>query len=98
MAFVVREPDAASAALDGAAADTYRAVRTAPATAVDGRVRLTVLVDASSVEVFVNGGERTLTSLVFPDPGAERIEVVTAGGSLHLHTFTYTPLAAPVPQ
>jgi levanbiose-producing levanase len=58
-----------------------------------GTVELTVFVDYSSVEVFVNGGEQTLTSLVFPREGGHAVTAATAGGSATLKSFTYTPLA-----
>ena len=40
----------------------------APLRVRDGRVRLHVLCDTSSVEVFANDGETVLTALVFPSP------------------------------
>lgn len=58
-----------------------------------GTVELTVFVDYSSVEVFVNGGEQTLTSLVFPREGQHTVTAATAGGSATLKSFKYTPLA-----
>ncbi len=38
------------------------------------RIKLHVFVDASSVEVFVNDGERVLTSLVFPSTASRGVE------------------------
>lgn len=58
-----------------------------------GTVELTLFVDYSSVEVFVNGGEQTLTSLVFPRAGEHRISASTAAGGVTLKAFKYTPLA-----
>lgn len=59
-----------------------------------GTVELTLFVDYSSVEVFVNGGEQTLTSLVFPRSGQHTLSTTTSGGSVLLKSFRYTPLAA----
>ena len=59
-----------------------------------GTVELTLFVDYSSVEVFVNGGEQTLTSLVFPRSGQHTLSTTTFGGSVLLKSFRYTPLAA----
>ncbi|MGX9899741.1 GH32 C-terminal domain-containing protein [Arthrobacter sp. SA17] len=53
---------------------------------------LTVFVDHSSIEVFVNGGEQTLTSLVFPKSEQQDIRLVTAGGNLKLKSLTHTAL------
>ncbi|MFE4834994.1 glycoside hydrolase family 32 protein [Arthrobacter sp. NPDC056691] len=58
-----------------------------------GSVDLTVFVDYSSVEVFVNGGEQTLTSVVLPKSGQPAVSAATAGGTLTLKSFKYTPLA-----
>jgi levanbiose-producing levanase len=58
-----------------------------------GSVELTIFVDYSSVEVFVNGGEQTLTSVVLPKSGQPAVSAATAGGKLTLKSFKYTPLA-----
>lgn len=63
---------------------------TAPAR--EGSVDLTVFVDHSSVEVFVNGGEQTLTSLVFPGPGESSLELVSEAPGLTVKSAKYTPL------
>lgn len=46
----------------------FPAVFAAPLTVRDGRVRLQVWCDTSSVEVFAQDGETVLTALVFPGP------------------------------
>ena len=77
--------------------DTYRQVRTAPAALRDGVVTLDVIVDASSVEVFVNGGESVLSSLVFGAPGANGLAVESVGGATEIRALGLAPLAvAPV--
>lgn len=68
--------------------------RQVSAPARNGTVSLTVFVDHSSVEVFINAGEQTLTSLVFPDSQQHNLNLVTAGGSLSLKTLTVTPLSS----
>ena len=93
VAFVARDADAAAAAMP----DVYRAVRTAPAPLRDGVVTLDVIVDASSVEVFVNGGESALSSVVFGAPGANGLSVESVGGVTELRSLRLAPLAvAPV--
>lgn len=86
-AFVTREQPAAA---DLGPLFTQR--RTASAPARNGSVDLTVFVDHSSIEVFVNGGEQTLTSLVFPRSEERDIKLVTGGGNLTLKSLTHTPL------
>ncbi len=47
----------------------------------DGTVRLRILVDACSVEVFGNDGEAVITDLVFPDDDATGLALFAEGGS-----------------
>jgi fructan beta-fructosidase len=49
-----------------------------------GHIRLRILVDACSVEVFGNDGETVVTDLVFPDPESNKIELFASGGSCRL--------------
>ena len=88
-AFVTREQPAAR---DLGPLFTQR--RTASAPARNGKVDLTVFVDHSSIEVFVNGGEQTLTSLVFPRSEEQGFKLVTGGGNLTLKSLTHTPLSS----
>jgi levanase/fructan beta-fructosidase len=46
-----------------------------------GKVRLEILFDKSSLEVFVNGGEKVLTTYVFADSGANAVSAFATGGS-----------------
>ncbi|WP_461164492.1 glycoside hydrolase family 32 protein [Arthrobacter sp. R4-81] len=88
-AFVTREQPA-----DGDLGPLFTQRRTASAPARNGSVDLTVFVDHSSIEVFVHGGEQTLTSLVFPRSEEQDIKLVTGGGNLTLKGLTHTPLSS----
>jgi levanase len=99
-AFVVRDGDEVAGrprpeADENKAAghDTYRQIRTTKGGSGRGAVRLTVYVDRSSVEVFVEGGSQTLTSLVFPPSGAKDAGLAAAGGPVNVKSGTVTPLA-----
>jgi fructan beta-fructosidase len=59
----------------------FAAEHTAPLALGGGPVRLEVVVDETSVEVFVGDGEVALTDLVFPDPGDDGIAVFAEGGT-----------------
>ena len=50
----------------------------APLTVRDGKVKLHIFVDAGSVEVFVNNGERVFTDLVFPSADSRKVEFMGA--------------------
>lgn len=91
-AFISRETDAAATGKAELSPD-YRAMRRAASPARNGKVELTIFVDYCSVEVFINGGEKTLTSLVFPAAGTPGIKAVTAGGTLTVKSFSYRRLA-----
>ena len=78
---------------DGDLGELFTQPRTAAAPAKDGRVKLTVFVDYSSVEVFVNDGEQTLTSLVFPRPEQHAFRLFTEKGTLSLDSLDYVSLA-----
>lgn len=65
----------------------FAAVHSAPVEAADGRVRLTVVVDRSSVEVFAQDGLVTITDLVFPDADAQGVAAYAEGGSAVLRSL-----------
>jgi levanbiose-producing levanase len=99
-AFVARDGDEVAGgprpdvSADQAAAQvTYRQVSATEGDPGRDSVRLTAYVDRSSVEVFVDGGRQTLTSLVFPPSGDKDVRLDAAGGAVNLRSGTVTPLA-----
>ena len=54
----------------------------APLRLIDGRLKLQLFVDTSSVEVFVNDGETVQTSLMLPSAGARRLGLRVVQGEL----------------
>jgi levanase len=73
---------AAAAALPG-----FPGVHSAPVALRDGLLRLRVLVDRSLVEVFAQGGERTIADQVYPTPGSDGLKVFAAGGTATLESL-----------
>ncbi|MEU3935861.1 GH32 C-terminal domain-containing protein [Streptomyces sp. NPDC029044] len=63
---------------------TFPGVQTAPLKAENGKVKLRILVDWSSVEVFGGDGEAVITDQVFPDPSSTGVEVFAEGGTATL--------------
>jgi sucrose-6-phosphate hydrolase SacC (GH32 family) len=63
----------------------------APLRVVDGRCRLRLLLDASSLEVFAQDGETTATSILFPTGGTRALSLTARGaaapavGSITIH-------------
>ena len=88
-AFISREQPPGTAAELG---EVFGRQRSVSAPTRDGSVDLTVFVDHSSVEVFVNGGERTLTSLVFPNPGESSLKLVSKDPGVTAKNVRYAPL------
>ena len=59
----------------------------------DGLIHLRVLVDRSSVEVFAQGGETVITSVVFPSPNSTGVRLFAEGGSAKAPHVTIHRLA-----
>jgi len=48
------------------------------------KLNLRIIVDSSSVEIFVNEGAHALTSLIYPDKACEKISIFSLGGDIQL--------------
>ena len=68
--------------------------QTAPLPIENGRVRLRVFVDWSSVEVFAGGGRTVITDQVFPAPESQGVELYAKGGSARLVSLEAWPMAS----
>jgi sucrose-6-phosphate hydrolase SacC (GH32 family) len=85
------DPTAGTVSVDRTAAGdaphpAFAAVHTAPLPHGDG-VRLEVLVDVASVEVFVADGEVVLTDQVFPSPASVGIALFAEGGTARIRSL-----------
>jgi levanase len=60
----------------------------APLAAPNGTVRLTILVDWSSVEVFAEDGQVLLTDQIFPDPTSTGVTAFATGGRATIRSLT----------
>ncbi|MET7597447.1 GH32 C-terminal domain-containing protein [Streptomyces sp. NPDC005496] len=63
---------------------TFPGVQRAPLHAKNGKVKLRILVDWSSVEVFGGNGEAVITDQIFPDPDSQGVQVFAEDGSVRL--------------
>jgi fructan beta-fructosidase len=63
----------------------------APLTVENGRVRLHVFVDWSSVEVFARDGQTVFTDRIFPSPGSEGVALYARGGGARLVSLEAWP-------
>lgn len=63
-----------------------------PVTIVGNSLRLRLLVDRTSVEIFANQGQTTLTRWFFPDPGASGVRMLARGGTAQVVSLRATSL------
>ncbi len=61
----------------------------------NGKLRLTVLVDRNSVEVFTGDGRTVITDLIFPALDDNRASVFADNGEATFSDMTITRLADP---
>ncbi|MDP4131889.1 MAG: glycoside hydrolase family 32 protein [Bacteroidota bacterium] len=59
------------------------------------RIRLDILLDKSSLEVFVNDGEKVLTTYIFPGADANAISAFSAGGNAIFKSVKIWDLSTP---
>jgi fructan beta-fructosidase len=74
---------------------TFGGRQAAPVTMEKGRIRLHLLVDRSSVELFVGAGEAVITGQIFPAPESEGVALYAAGGSARLVSLDAWRLTSP---
>jgi fructan beta-fructosidase len=66
----------------------------APVRLVNGRLKLRLFVDTSSVEVFANDGEAVLTNLILPSAGDRRLDLRVVQGELRRANVSVWQLAS----
>ncbi len=74
-------------------ADTFPGQHLAPLSAKQGNLKLHILIDECSVEVFGNGGQIVISDLIFPSPQSQGIELFTSGGDVRVKTLDIWTLA-----
>lgn len=62
----------------------FPSIAKAPISIDDGEITFHVFVDQLSVEVFINDGKKSISSLVFPKPESVGIEFFSNNGTTHL--------------
>ena len=59
----------------------FSGVHSGPLRSIDGKVRLHLLLDTGSIEVFANDGETVLTDLIFPESADLNLRLFATGNS-----------------
>lgn len=72
--------------------DQFSKVHEAPLEPADGHVKMRILVDRSSVELFGNDGRISITDQIFPDASSEGLELFTSDGEVALESLQIYPL------
>ena len=73
--------------------ETFASIDTAPIRATDGSYELTIYVDHCSVEIFAQGGQVTMTELIFPAPSNTDLAVYARGGTVTINNLQVTQYA-----
>lgn len=60
-------------------------IQTAAVNSVNGKIKLQVLFDKSSLEVFGNAGEKVISTMIFPDEKATGLAAFSNGGKAVLN-------------
>jgi sucrose-6-phosphate hydrolase SacC (GH32 family) len=72
--------------------------RSVPLAPVGGRIRLQILLDRTSIEVFGNDGAVSLTSCFLPEPGNRGLEAYAAGGVAEIVSMNVCELCSAWPN
>jgi fructan beta-fructosidase len=66
----------------------------APRYRASNRLRLRAFVDASSIELFFDDGIQVFTSLIYPDPGSDGLELFASGGDFRIRELAIYDLTS----
>lgn len=64
----------------------------APLRPEDGRIKLRIYSDESTLEVFANDGKAVLSAILFPDETSDGLEIYSAKGSVELERAVFYPM------
>ena len=78
--------------------DRFPGRHSAPLTMQDGRIKLHILLDHSSLEVFANDGELVMTEQIFPASGSLGLRAYAQGGTATLDSLELWDLQAARPH
>jgi fructan beta-fructosidase len=87
-----------SGAVPTNAGNGFAAVHAAPLLPNDHIIKLRILVDADSVEVFANDGQLCMTDSIFPDDASSGLELYTIGDAVTLKSLNYYLLNSATPR
>jgi fructan beta-fructosidase len=68
-------------------------IRSSDVMDLEGKIKLEILFDKSSLEVFINNGEKVLTTYVYPGEGADLISTFSTGGKSLIKSLKFWNLS-----
>jgi fructan beta-fructosidase len=68
-------------------------ILTAPVMDSNGKIKLKILLDKSSLEVFINNGEKVISTYVYPVEGAQLISAFSNGGKTSITNLKFWNLS-----
>ncbi|WP_429665660.1 GH32 C-terminal domain-containing protein [Bacillus gobiensis] len=71
-----------------------KGIHAAPMPSEQGKIRLHVFLDHSSVEVFGNQGKKVITDQIFPGAASKGVELYSKGGTVNVAKFEMYPLSS----
>jgi fructan beta-fructosidase len=73
--------------------ETFPSCDSAPIQPLDGGYHLAIFVDHCSVEIFAQGGQVTMTELIFPADTSTEVAVYATGGTATVNHLQITQVA-----
>lgn len=78
--------------------ESFSAIQEAPLALKDGKVKLQVLVDRCSVEIFANDGELVMSNLIFPDSTSNGLALISDNNQEFIDHFDLWHLKPATPN
>jgi len=77
---------------DNSFSESFATVQEAPLQLDNGKLKLQIIIDASSAEIFANDGKAAFTSLIFPANPYDKIELYSNEGKVKVNSLVLTEL------
>ena len=74
--------------------DTFPSVHSAPLPVVSGELRLHIVIDHASIELFASDGLLTMTDCIFPGAGPQSVELFAQDTAVHFSNITLHELGS----
>ncbi|WP_394940372.1 GH32 C-terminal domain-containing protein [Psychromicrobium sp. YIM B11713] len=76
--------------------DRFNTPSSTPVRVINGKVSFDILIDTSSVEVLVNGGEQAFTEFIYPSESSNKVSLFSDSGSSTVTSLSVVPMYSSV--